>query len=496
MGAKKKSVKAVARRVTSQDTKLRKSGTKDSFQNFAAKMGMGTDNLMAQSSYGFNPISRMRQILEWIHRGSWIGGVAIDLVADDMTRAGIELKGELTPEQIDQIEAEATRLNLWGCIADSLKWSRLYGGCIALNMVDGQNPIFPLRLETVGKRQYQGLLVMDRWMVEPSLNDLVTEQGPNIGLPRFYTITADAPALPHVRIHHSRVMRLEGVRLPYWQRLQENLWGISEIERLYDRMVAFDSATTGAAQLVYKSYIRTYKIKDLREAIAEGADGIAGLMKMVDVMRRFQSIEGITLLDAEDEFEATTSNPGAGISEVLQELKEQLAGALQIPLTRLFGQNPKGLGNEGGNDLRTYYDGIAQKQERTLLTPVTRMYRMIAQSLGIPLPKDFSIKFRTLWQLDDKQKAEIAKTVTDTVLSGAEAGVKPSAMLKELKQSSEITGIWTNISDEDITEADLMPPPGMEGMGEVDPLTGEPTAPAAPQIPPAPKAAPEGVPTV
>ena len=37
------------------------------------------------------------------------------------------------------------------------------------------------------------------------------------------------------------------------------------MERLYDRMIAFDSATTGAAQLVHKSYLRTFKVQKLRK---------------------------------------------------------------------------------------------------------------------------------------------------------------------------------------------------------------------------------------
>src|SRR5580765_1791420 len=42
--------------------------TADSFQNFAANLGLGTDNISSGASYGFNPISRVRTLLEWMHR--------------------------------------------------------------------------------------------------------------------------------------------------------------------------------------------------------------------------------------------------------------------------------------------------------------------------------------------------------------------------------------------------------------------------------------------
>jgi phage-related protein (TIGR01555 family) len=434
--------------------------TKDSFQNFAASLGIGTNNLSSAAGYGFNPVTRNRTALEWVHRGSWLGGVAIDVVADDMTKRGVEIRGDMDPEDIEHLDRAATTLGLWNEINDTVKWSRLYGGAIGFMMIDGQKSDTPLRLETVGKNQFKGLLVLDRWMVEPSLNDLVTEQGPDVGLPKFYTVTADAPALPHMKIHYSRCLRLEGVRLPYWQRLSENLWGISVLERLWDRMVAFDSATQGAAQLVYKAYLRTYHIKGLREVVAAGGSALDGLVKQIAFMRQTQSLEGITLLDAEDEF-ATFQYSFSGLSDVILQFGQQLAGALQIPLVRLFGQSPAGLNSTGESDLRTYYDGIQQQQEKVLRVPVTRFYRALAQSEGIKWKEGVTVEFKPLWQLTDVEKVSTAGALATTVGAMYTDGViERSVALEELKQGSKLTGVFTNVTDEMIKAAEDEPPPG------------------------------------
>lgn len=459
-----RSVKRIATRAASADRQAREAArTADSFENLQAKLGLGTDNISSGGSYGFNPITRLRTMLEWIHRGSWIGGLAIDIPADDMTRAGVELRGELDPQDIEAIEEDAVQLGIWEALNDSIKWSRLYGGCIGVYLIDGQKTETPLRIETVGKDQFRGILVLDRWMVEPSMQDLVTTLGPDLGKPKFYNVIADAPALPRMKIHHTRCFRMDGMRAPYWQRLTENLWGISEIERLYDRMVAFDSATTGAAQLVYKAYLRTMKIEGLREVAAEGGQLENQLMKYMNLVRRFQSIEGMTLIDAKDEFgEHGAAQSFSGLSDALQQFGQQIAGALQIPLVRLFGQSPGGLNSSGDSDLRTYYDGIKQRQERTLRVPVTTTYRMLAQSRGIELPEGFKIEFRNLWQLSDNEKAEIAGKVVDAVDKAKEGGlITQKVALKELRQSSHITGVFTNISDEEIdaAEDELLPGP-------------------------------------
>lgn len=459
-----KSVARTAKAALNADNKARdraakKGTTVDSFVNFAHNLGIGTDNPMTSSSYGFNPVTRNRTLLEWIHRGSWLGGVAVDVVADDMTRAGIEIKGEMLPEDIANIEEKAVGLGVWNVINDTIKWARLYGGALAVILIDGQDPETPLRLNTIRKGQFQGLLSLDRWMVEPSMSDLVTEYGPHLGQPKFYTVTANAPALSRMRIHHSRCLRLEGIRLPYWQRVMENLWGLSVIERLYDRMIAFDSASTGAAQLVYKSYLRTYKIKDMREVVAAGGPALNGLTAYVDMMRRFQGIEGITLIDAEDDLTSESHSAFGGLSDALAQFGQQLSGALQIPLVRLFGQSPMGF-STGETDLRNYYDTIKQQQEKELRVAVTKIYRAMAASEGIDFPEGTRIEFRSLWQLQDQEKATIAQTIGDTIQKAEEAGlIDRATALKELRQSSHTTGVFSNITDEQIEEAENAGPP-------------------------------------
>lgn len=481
--SRNRSIQRVAAREIKADTKAREQIAKDgaiplkkskahvsldSFVNFAQKMGIGADNPMSTSTYGFNPITRVRTTLEWIHRGSWLGGVAVDLVADDMTRGGIDLIGDLDPDSMEKMQEAAVTLGVWNSINETIKWSRLYGGCLAVMMIDGQDMSTPLRLETVGKGQFKGLLVLDRWMVQPSLNQLVTDAGPDIGLPKFYDIVADAPALPRAKIHYSRCIRLEGIKLPYWQRVQENLWGESVLERLYDRMVAFDSATTGAAQLVYKSYVRTYKVKGLREVIAAGGPAMQGLISYVDMMRRFQNIEGVTLLDGEDDFAAEGHTAFSGLSDALTQFGQQLSGALQIPLVRLFGQSPSGF-NSGDSDIRLYYDSIKQQQEKALRVGVTKVYRAIAQSEGVALPDGFKIEFRNLWQLTETEKADITTKITGAVAQANEQGlISDKVAMQELRQSSHHTGVFSNISEEDIEKADdvVEPPDAGEVIGE------------------------------
>lgn len=443
-----------------------KVATADSFVNFAQGLGIGADSPLTTGNYGFNPISRNRVMLEWIHRGSWLGGMAVDVVADDMTRAGVEPISSIPPMADQLLDHTAIVYKVWDQINQTIKWSRLYGGAICVALIDGQDPRTPLNLNSIGLNQFKGLLTLDRWMVEPTLEDLVTEMGPNLGMPRYYRVQPNAPALRGQVIHYSRVMiRAVGIELPYQQQLTENLWGISVLERLYDRMIAFDSATTGAAQLVYKAYLRTLKIEGLRDIVSSGGAPLKGVYAYVDLMRRFQGIEGITMLDMKDEFEQQQHSAFSGLSDALVQFGQQLSGALQIPLVRLFGQSPAGLNSTGESDLRMYYDGINQRQNKDLRTGVTNIYSMIARSKGIALPNNFLTEFSPLWQLKDQEKAEVAGKVVEAVTKAKESGLlSDQTAMKELSSSSRVTGIFANISQEDIARANAEIEPPMDEM--------------------------------
>ncbi|MCX2699244.1 DUF1073 domain-containing protein [Ochrobactrum chromiisoli] len=431
----------------------------DSFANFQARLGVSTANLSAGSTYTFNPISRNRVLLENMYRGSWLVGQAVDIVAEDMTRSGISIETTLPPDDTAAINGGMERLCIWQALNDTIKWSRLYGGCIAVVMIDGQNISTPLKIDTVAKDQFKGLMVLDRWLVTPSLDELITDFGPDYGYPKYYTVVADAPGLRAQKIHYSRCIRLDGVTLPYWQRISENGWGMSVVERLYDRLVAFDSTTQGAAQLVHKAHLRTYSVDGLRDIIGAGGPAYEGLLKQIEMIRLFQSIEGMTLMDMKDKFEAH-SYSFSGLSDVMLQFGQQLSGALQIPLVRLFGQSPAGLNSTGDADIRTYYDMIQSQQESRLRRGIGMVLDLLCRSeLGSEPPKGLNYTFTPLWQMTPVEKATVGQVVATAVTQAVDSGIITEQVgLKELRQSSHATGMFSNITDEDINNADTDPP--------------------------------------
>lgn len=478
----KVSIKRPVQKAKTEARRAAQKQTQDSFQNFALGLGIGTNNATSANRYGYNPKTRERTELEWMHRGSWVAGVAVDCIADDMTREGVELTGQLDPDQVQEIEERAVTLKIWTRINQTIKWARLYGGAICVLLTDGADYSKPFRIETVGPDQFKGLLVLDRWMVDPSLEDLVTEIGPDLGSPKYYTVQSMAPALRGQKIHYSRCLRILGDELPYWQAMSENLWGASVLERPFNIVSSFDASTAGASQLVHKSYLRYFKVDKYRDILGGigGAPAFKGLMEMVQQMRMFASQEGITLIDAKDDMVTAQASTFSGIAEVLLQLAEQISGALQIPLVRLLGQSPAGLNSSGDSELKTYYDGIRQRQVLHLLVMMTKIYRCIAQSLRIDVADGFGVSFRPLWQMDEPAKAETAAKDTATVMEVHGAGlISDQVALKELQHLGKKTGRWKSITDDVIDSADDEIAPKAEDM---PPIPGKQDEPAEEKV--------------
>lgn len=462
--------------------------TTDGFDNFVSRVGLNNSNTLSASTYEFNLITRNRILLEAAYRGSWIVGNIVDAWADDMTRAGIDITTSET-HRIKKLQKAMVKGKVWWSLNFLAKLGRLYGGALGVHQIEGQDMSTPLDIKTIGKGQYKGIVVYDRWQLNPVLTPVI-ESGPEMGLPKYYQIvtgwTSNDPKnmtpTGQVTVHHSRCIRYTGIDLPYFQAITEMMWGESVLERLWDRLIAFDNATMSAANLIERANNRTIGIEGFREIIGAGGDAYNGLLKMFDMIREFQTNEGLTLLDKNDTHE-TTAYTFTGLPEIVLQFGQQLSGASGIPLVRLFGQSPAGLSATGDSDIRMYYDSINASQETKYRDPMEILLRIMWRStFGEAAPEDLEFEFTALWQMSETDKANNAKTTTETVIGAFEAGLtRKSTAMTELRASSSNTGLFANITDEDVEEAeDEEENPPLPDMPSIEPQPAKTALPTKP----------------
>lgn len=433
----------------------------DGFSNPLLRVGQWTRNSVQAGRYVPRADTLNRQELEWAYQGSWICGLAVDVVAEDMTREGIDLQCD-DGAALDRILRDMDDLRVWDSVCEALKWSRLYGGAIAVMLIDGQDVSTPLT--SCPRGAFRGLAVFDRWQLEQGVESVVQTLGPDFGKPEFYVVAqGQAEVAFRQKIHYSRVIRFEGRRLPFNVRQIYQGWGASVIEPIFDLVKAYDLATNGATQLLSKAYLRYYKVEGLRDILTNSL-ARDGFLKQMDIMREFQGIEGLTIGDKEDDFQTLTYT-FAGIPEIMLQIGQQISGAIGVPLVRLFGQSPAGFSATGESDLRMYYDNVRHEQDTDLRAGLKRILSVMHESATGEKPcADFGFEFRPLWQMTTEARAQAAQTMSSPIISALQAdAISTATALKELRKLSDSVGIFSSISDEDIEAADevdkgLMPP--------------------------------------
>lgn len=439
--------------------------TQDGLTNLVARLGVNGTNALSGGTYRTTGLSQQEVKLRTMYQSSWIVGKVVDAVAEDMTRAGIALQG--VDDKAPEVQAEMSRRGVWPKLTELIKWARLYGGAIGVIVIKGQLLSSPLRLETVTKDAFQGIKVFDRWRLGPGVGETFD------GTPEFYTYAAT-----NERIHHTRVIRQIGTELPFWAAQEHSGWGASVIERMDDRILTFDSATMGAANLLFKAHLRTIRIEGYRALLSGGGKAEENLLKSLKLMQVMQTNEGLTIMDKQDEFEAHSYAFG-GLGDLVLQFAQQLSGASGIPLVRLFGQSPAGLNATGDGDIRNYYDTVANQQEARLRGPMEQLVQVAYRSaVGAAPPEDMGVSFVALWQMSDKEKAEIGKIQTEAITALASGDIiSKGTALREMQRVGAETGLGSTITDEEVDEADEEPP--LPTVPEGTPLPGDEPAPTA-----------------
>lgn len=439
----------------------------DAFSNVLARLGAGTPNLLEGTEYSLQRMSRDFNTLNALYRESWIVRRIIDVIPADMLKNWITITSGLDPDVEKRLSLTLRRTQLIDKLKRGMQWGRLYGGALGVMLVkhQGYDLSQPLQLDWIMPGDFAGLLIFDRWNgVNPSSELIEDISDPDYGYPKYYTVT-DPAGGGSVKIHHSRVIRFTGNTLPFWEEIAEMQWGASVDESVFDELRKRDNVSWNIAQLTFMANIRVLKMQDLGQLLAAtDNESQAELLRTLEAQNMLLNNMGMQVMDAADGLETHQYTFG-GLADCYQQFIMDISGAAEIPVTRLFGRSPSGLNATGESDLQNYYDMIAEKQE-SYLRPILNkaLPPFIISTLG-SLPDDFDFEFDPVAEPTDKERADLAKCGTDNVVAAYNAGlISQRTALKELKQQSERTGVWTNITDEDIERAsDSVEQPGEMG---------------------------------
>lgn len=428
---------------------------KDSFQNTLARMGFATPNVTEGASYPLTRLTRNYNLMTALYRNHWIVRRVIDTVAKDMIKNWVEFTSGITPEETDLINRAVRKYGIKAKLIEAIIWARLYGGSAALMVIDGDEDLEqPLNIKNIMPGQFKGLIVLDRWSgIYPQLTTVEDINSPDFGLPEFYMIT-DAEHSKDIKIHHSRILRFVGDLLPLWEKMAESYWGASIIERLFDELKKRDNTSANIASLVFLSNLRVLKMQDYGQVLSiTNSKAQKSLYDTLQAQNILMNNMGLYVLDKDDDFQVF-SQSFSGLEDIYEKFMLDIAGASNIPATRLFGRSPAGMNSTGEGEETNYNNDIEQEQENSLRFQLDKLFPVIAMSVLGYLPDDLDFNFNPVENISQKEIAERIYRSTEAVRGAYTDGIiSQQIAMKELKHLGKRLGVFTNITDEDIDMA-------------------------------------------
>lgn len=380
--------------------------------------------------------------LEDMYTNDWLSGKIIDIPANDAVRNWRKITTpNMDPKEIEQYEKAERDWKIKAKFNEALKWSYLYGGSLLFLGIEGSGNLEePLVLEGIKKGNLKYIHVLDRWMVSASSINTSDPTKPNYQFPELYQ-------LPGGRmVHHTRVIRFDGLLAPFRVRQRNNYWGSPILQRVYDAILNSQSFAEIVNTLVYEAKLDIISIPNLMQMLStpNGEQQLIDRFHLADLLK---SVNNTLLLDKEETHDRKQTT-FSGLDALMNEYLGIVSAASDIPQTRLLGASPGGLNATGDSDLENYYDMISAKQENELLPALNYFDQVFARSILGYYPDDWDFDFKSLWQMSDKEKAEIQKMNAEKDQIYLQNGViSTSVVAKQLRDND----VYNAIDDEYIT---------------------------------------------
>ena len=182
-------------------------------------------------------------------------------------------------------------------------------------------------------------------------------------------------------------------------------------------------------------------------------DSVQRVFNTMQQMNALMCNTGTFAIDQEDDF-TMQGYSFTGINDIYESFMLDISGAAEIPIDKLFGRSPQGF-NSGEETLQNYYDMIQEKQETYVRPGLEKLIKIITMSSLGKIPDDLEIVFSPVRRPSNMEKADLGQKQTQPVLDAFQAGViGKGTVLRELKQQTPVTNMWSNITDEMIEQAD------------------------------------------
>lgn len=350
-----------------------------------------------------------------------------ETIAGEMTSKWIKFvsKGEEDKsERIAKIEEEFERLNARDVFRELAEQDGFFGrGHVFIDLgedIDGElkTPIAsasgkPMRAK-IAKGSLKALKTVEAVWCYPMSYNAINPLSDDWYKPSEWYVMGTG-------VHASRLVTIVGREVPDMLKPSYSFGGLSlsQMARPYvDNWLETRQAVNDIIRAFSVMVLKT----NMAEKLATNPTGDE-LFIRAEFFNKLRDNRGLMMIDKEQEEFDNVSAPLSSLDALQAQSQEHLASVSGIPIVKLLGIQPAGLNASSEGEMQSFYDWINSQQEKIFRKPLEYILTIVQFSLFGDTDDQITFEFESLWDMSDKEKAEIENIEAQTDVLLVEGGI-------------------------------------------------------------------------
>ncbi len=329
------------------------------------------------------------------YRDLWLVRRLVDMPVDDALRRGWGVEeGEDLP-LFDELNY-ATHSE--GAFERACKMARLKGGAgLYIGYKETAGPDALLQPAREGA-EVAFLEVFDRFVLTGQERTTDVDSA-TYGQPQVWQTTGTRRS--GLRFHTSRMIRFPGAARAdaFTTRAEDQDWDDSVLQASWPDVTRYGVFWQTVGHLLQLASIGVLKIDGLIQLLSSKNQDAAEAR--VDLLNQTISNTRLMMLDAgRNEDYKREAVSFADMPALLQEMAINTAGALGMPVTKLFRRAPAGMNATGDSDIRLWYDDVEAYRTRVIEPRLDKLLTVVER-------REVELKFDPLWSPTETEQATV-----------------------------------------------------------------------------------------
>lgn len=319
-------------------------------------------------------------------------------------------------EKINRLTDEFERHGIRSLMRKAIEVEMSMGRAQIYVRLDHNDDSLPFVTDNIGvkKGALKGFKLIEPMWSTPSVYNANDPTGDDFYVPTKWFVLGK-------EVHADRLLTLIMRPVPDILKPAYNFGGISIYQLMKPYVERYQRTADSVSQIV-QAFSLTTLSTDMSGVLA-GGESDTGLWLRAGIFNRYRENTGMMLLDKESEEIGQVNTPLSGLPELLTKSQEQMAGPSHTPMVKLLGVTPSGLNANSDGEIRVYYDYIMALNEAHMRPPIKNIADLMQLSLFGEIDPAIVWHFNPLYQLNEKELAEVQEIKMRTARDGVDGAI-------------------------------------------------------------------------